>query len=94
MSGRNALYYGDNLDILRRHVPSTGVDLVDLDPPFNSNRAYTVLFKEKSGEASPSQIEAFTDTWVWDRAAEATYDDIVENAPHSVAAMGSLFGDE
>ncbi len=87
MSSRNILYYGDNLDILRHHIASESVDLVYLDPPFNSNRAYNVLFKEKSGEASPAQIEAFTDTWEWDRAAERAYDDLITDAAADVAQM-------
>lgn len=76
MAAPNTLFYGDNLDILRRHVADESVDLVYLDPPFNSKRDYNVLFREKSGQASPAQIEAFTDTWSWDRAAEKTYDDL------------------
>lgn len=83
----NTLFYGDNLDILRHHIPSESVDLVYLDPPFNSKRDYNVLFKERSGEASPAQIEAFTDTWIWDRAAEKTYSDLIHNAPANVAEM-------
>ena len=63
MTAPSALYYGDNLDILRHHIGADTVDLVYLDPPFNSNRDYNVLFREKSGEASSAQIEAFTDTW-------------------------------
>ena len=55
----NTLYYGDNLDILRQHIPEESVDLVYLDPPFNSNASYNVLFKERSGEESPAQIKAF-----------------------------------
>ena len=61
----NTLYYGDNLEILRQHVPGESVDLVYLDPPFNSNASYNVLFKEQSGEESPAQIKAFTDNWEW-----------------------------
>src|SRR5215216_5388045 len=87
MTAPNVLYYGDNLDILRHHVGSESVDLVYLDPPFNSSRGYNVLFKEKSGEASPAQIEAFTDTWEWDRAAERAYDDLITDAPANVAQM-------
>src|SRR5215210_8521555 len=87
MTAPNTLYYGDNLDILRHHVPSESVDLIYLDPPFNSQRAYNVLFKEKSGEASPAQIEAFTDTWAWDRAAERAYDELITGAPANVAEM-------
>ena len=59
----NHLYYGDNLDVLRQHFASESVDLVYLDPPFNSNRAYNVLFRERSGTKSQAQIEAFDDTW-------------------------------
>lgn len=87
MTAPNTLYYGDNLDILRNYVGTATVDLVYLDPPFNSNRNYNVLFKEKSGESSPAQIEAFTDTWAWDRAAEATYNDLINDAPANVAQM-------
>lgn len=87
MVDRNTLFYGDNLDILRHHLPTESVDLVYLDPPFNSKRDYNVLFKERSGEASPAQIEAFTDTWAWDRSAEKTYSDLVNHAPANVAEM-------
>jgi adenine specific DNA methylase Mod len=69
----NQLYYGDNLDVLRRHIASESVDLVYLDPPFNSNRSYNVLFKGKTGEESPAQIEAFSDTWTWSHETEALY---------------------
>ena len=89
MIERNTLFYGDNLDILRHHVPAASVDLVYLDPPFNSKRDDNVLFKEKSGEASPAQIEAFTDTWQLDRATEQTYDDLIAEAPANVAQMVS-----
>ena len=70
----NTLYYGDNLDILRQHVGDESVDLVYLDPPFNSNANYNVLFKERSGEESPAQIKAFTDTWEWTQESERTYE--------------------
>src|SRR5258705_11385746 len=73
----NYLYYGDNLPILPRHVAAESVDLVYLDPPFNSNQNYNVLFAEKSGEASAAQIHAFEDTWHWDQSAARTYDDVV-----------------
>lgn len=66
----NTLYFGDNLDILRRLIPDESVDLIYLDPPFNSNRDYNVLFKEKGGDESPAQIKAFGDTWNWAGAAE------------------------
>lgn len=66
---RNTLFYGDNLEVLQQHVGDATVDLVYLDPPFNSNRDYNVLFKEQSGADSPAQIKAFGDTWRWANAA-------------------------
>ena len=87
MPGPNTLFYGDNLDILRHHIKDETVDLIYLDPPFNSSRNYNVLFKEKTGEASPAQIEAFSDTWAWDRSAVRTYADLLANAPANVAQM-------
>ena len=90
----NTLYYGDNLEILRQHVPDESVDLVYLDPPFNSNASYNVLFKERSGEESPAQIKAFTDTWEWTQESERTYEhEIVRNpdAPSAVKEMISAF---
>jgi len=74
----NILYYGDNLDILRRHVADESVDLVYLDPPFNSNATYNVLFAEHHGEQAASQIKAFEDTWTWDLSAEWSYKNTVE----------------
>ena len=65
----NTLYYGDNLDILHRYVQDESVDLVYLDPPFNSNQTFNILFREKDGSQSASQIKAFEDTWQWDEAA-------------------------
>ena len=62
---KNKLYLGDNLDILRKYVPDESVDLIYLDPPFNSNATYNVLFQEKSGDKSAAQITAFEDTWQW-----------------------------
>jgi len=66
----NVLYYGDNLDILRRYVKDESIDLIYLDPPFNSNQNYNVLFKEKNGSQAASQIQAFEDTWTWDQKDE------------------------
>jgi len=65
----NVLYYGDNLDILRRYLPDAAVDLVYLDPPFNSNRDYNVIFRDESGNATDAQLLAFEDTWRAYRAA-------------------------
>ncbi len=82
----NTLYYGDNLDILREHIPSASVDLVYLDPPFNSNRSYNVLFKQESGKESEAQIQAFDDTWHWAGAA-ATYHQLVTVTDGKVGEM-------
>ena len=90
----NTLYYGDNLEILRQHVAAESVDLVYLDPPFNSNASYNVLFRERSGEESPAQIRAFTDTWEWTQETERTYElDIIQNpaVPATVKDMISAF---
>lgn len=69
----NQLFYGDNLEVLRSEVADETVDLVYLDPPFNSQREYNVLFKNQSGQFSHAQIEAFDDTWKWGEEAEDTY---------------------
>ena len=78
------LYYGDNLEVLREKIAPKSVDLVYLDPPFNSKQDYNVLFSESPGVKSHAQIKAFTDTWTWDDVAEETYKDIVSNAPAPV----------
>jgi site-specific DNA-methyltransferase (adenine-specific) len=83
----NALYYGDNLDVLRRHVPDESVDLVYLDPPFNSNRSYNVLFRESSGKGSDAQIEAFGDTWHWGHGAQAAYEEVLTGRHQQVARV-------
>ena len=72
----NPLYYGDNLNILRRYIKDESVDLIYLDPPFNSNRNYNVLFKDESGAEADSQIMAFEDTWHWAGAAR-TYNELI-----------------
>ena len=59
------LFYGDNLDVLRRHIPDESVDLIYLDPPFQSGRDYNVLFQEQDGKKAAAQIKAFEDTWEW-----------------------------
>ena len=68
--GDDDLYYGDNLDVLRESIRDESVDLIYLDPPFNSNATYNILFRAPSGQASQAQIEAFEDTWHWNDAAE------------------------
>lgn len=83
----NKLYYGDNLDILRRYVADESVDLVYLDPPFKSQRDYNVLFEERTGELSAAQIQAFEDTWCWDLAAARAYEETVEAGGEVSLAM-------
>ena len=90
---KNRMYYGDNLEILRNqeYFPNGCVDLIYLDPPFNSNRNYNVLFKAESGADSEAQITAFEDTWHWSEAALSTYFDLVQDAPAKIAtAMKAL----
>ena len=82
----NTLYYGDNLKVLREYIKDESVDLIYLDPPFNSNRSYNVLFKDESG-MSDAQITAFDDAWHWGETAERTYQDLIQNAPMNVAQM-------
>src|ERR1700730_15480552 len=83
----NTLFYGDNLKVLREYISDESVDLVYLDPPFNSNRNYNVLFKDESGIDSEAQITAFEDTWHWNQAAEETYDELVTQAQDNVSKM-------
>jgi DNA modification methylase len=73
----NVLYFGDNLDVLRRYVADESVDVVYADPPFKSNQNYNVLFQEKDGSRAASQILAFEDTWTWDQEDEAVFADLV-----------------
>jgi len=84
---KNQLYYGDNLDVLRRYVADESVDLVYLDPPFKSDQDYNVLFQEQDGSRSAAQIEAFEDTWRWDQAAAAAYQEVVEAGGQVSLAM-------
>lgn len=86
----NTLYYGDNLNILREYIKDESVDLVYLDPPFNSNRNYNVLFRNESGTESESQITAFEDTWHWNIQAEQTYNELI-NHPDQVGRMIESF---
>jgi site-specific DNA-methyltransferase (adenine-specific) len=74
----NKLYYGDNLDVLRRYVKDESIDLVYLDPPFNSRQGYNVLFAEKDGTKAASQIMAFEDTWEWNQESSRAYEEIIE----------------
>jgi site-specific DNA-methyltransferase (adenine-specific) len=71
------LYYGDNLDVMRRHLADESVDLVYLDPPFKSGQNYNVLFKEQNGSRAASQVRAFDDTWTWNQDGEAVFAELV-----------------
>jgi DNA modification methylase len=86
-SAGNVLYYGDNLDVLRLHVADESVDLVYLDPPFNSNATYNVLFGHASGEKAAAQIKAFDDTWHWDSAAAAAFEQTVSSGGDVAKAL-------
>ncbi len=83
----NRLYYGDNLDVLRQHIRDESVDLVYLDPPFNSNANYNLLFKSPAGEKSQAQIEAFEDTWHWNIHAAKTFDEVLTGLNAQAASM-------
>ena len=83
----NRLYYGDNLGILREHIADGCVDLVYLDPPFNSNATYNVLFRSPEGKESPAQIEAFDDTWHWSEPAENAYWEVLHGANTDAALL-------
>jgi len=87
----NHLYYGDNLEVLRRYIASESVDLVYLDPPFNSNATYNVLFAEQSGEKAASQIKAFEDTWTWDEEAARTYFETVQAGGEVANALKAFY---
>jgi len=78
MPDKNTLYYGDNLDVLRRHIKDESANLIYLDPPFNSAQGYNVLFAERDGSQAAAQIKAFDDTWRWDMGAEQSYQETVE----------------
>ncbi len=84
---KNKLYYGDNLEVLRDYIPDQSVDLIYLDPPFNSRQDYNVLFAEKDGSRSASQITAFKDSWEWNIEAERTYQEVVERGGRVADAM-------
>ena len=87
----NALYFGDNLDILRERIRDESVDLVYLDPPFNSKRDYNVLFKARDDSESTAQIQAFEDTWTWGTESAALYHDIVRAADTTADVVKGLY---
>ena len=83
----NHLYYGDNLTVLRDSIRDASVDLIYLDPPFNSNASYNVLFKGPAGAKSAAQIEAFDDTWHWNDSAEAAFGDVMRGGNAAASTM-------
>jgi len=87
----NKLYYGDNLKILRDYIKDESINLIYLDPPFNSKANYNILYKEPTGEASRAQITAFEDTWHWGVDATTTFQEIVDTAPPNVVEMMLAF---
>jgi len=83
----NHLYYGDNLKVLRESIKDSSVDLIYLDPPFNSNASYNVLFKGPQGNDSTAQIEAFDDTWQWGEEAETAFAEVLRSPNGAAAEM-------
>ncbi len=83
----NKLYFGDNLVVLREHIADESIDLVYLDPPFNSNKNYNILFNNPKGQKSEAQITAFEDTWHWGDEAEREYTEILHQPNTDVAEM-------
>jgi len=86
----NKLFFGDNLDILRQYIPDLSVDLIYLDPPFNSKADYNVLFRSPAVDAASAQVEAFRDTWTWLDEAEFAYDDIMSEGGGLASIIGAL----
>jgi len=84
---QNTLFYGDNLAVMRAYIADESVDLVYLDPPFNSNASYNVLFKAPDGHQSQAQIEAFDDTWHWTTSAEAAFDEVMQSGNSDASTM-------
>ena len=90
-SSSNKLYYGDNLEIITLHIPDECVDLVYLDPPFNSAQDYNAFFVEKDGTKSADQIKAFKDTWEWNEASALAYKRVVESSTVEISSAMQAF---
>ena len=97
MAKANSLYYGDNLGVMREHFGDASVDLVYLDPPFNSKQDYNLLFKSPRGQQSEAQITAFKDTWHWGEQAEREFDEVLRqpntDAAEMMKALRSFLGE-
>src|SRR6185312_12437033 len=91
MAAVNSLYYGDNLEVLRTHLKDGSVDLIYLDPPFNSKRDYNLLFKSPKGSSSEAQITAFKDSWTWGEQAEREFDEILHQSNTQVSKLMQTF---
>lgn len=83
----NRLYYGDNLGVLRDSIASESVDLIYLDPPFNSNASYNILFKSPAGKGADASIEAFGDTWAWGPTAEEALVEVIQSGNSALVAL-------
>lgn len=87
---RPELYFGDNLDVLRRHIKDETVDLVYLDPPFNSKASYNMLYKEPTGRQSVAQVQAFEDTWHWGNDATEAFDNVLASQTPAAGILRAL----
>jgi len=83
----NTLHYRDNLTVLRNDIRDECVDLIYLDPPFNSQANYNVLFKDPTGQRSEAQIEAFGDTWHWGEESEQAFDEVIRGRNTDTAEL-------
>ena len=83
----NTLFFGDNLRVLSEHIASESVDLIYLDPPFNSARGYNLLYQDAAGHASDAQIQAFDDTWTWGPTTARLYDGMVQYGPPHISSL-------
>ncbi len=86
------LYFGDNLSVLRRHIKDETIDLVYLDPPFNSKANYNVLYKEPTGRQSAAQVQAFEDTWHWGPDAAVAFDEVLALGSSAAGILRALHG--
>lgn len=85
----NKLYFGDNLDVLRK-IPAESVDLIYLDPPFNSNADYNIIYGTRRGGPSQAQSHAFVDTWTWGRDAQHALNETAERHLEAGALLDSF----